>query len=94
MLGDQESDELMSLTDTVIAPVGGHVAAEGSGQVSLDGKILKLPERDPHTSQATALGFSPERLALCVCSTRSWRLDAISGWGSLSRHTAHRFKDR
>jgi WD40 repeat protein len=60
VLGDQESDELMSLTDTVIAPVGGHVATEGYGQVSLDGKILKLPNVDPHTSQATALSFSPD----------------------------------
>jgi Tol biopolymer transport system component len=60
VLGDQESDELMSLTDTVIAPVGSHVAAEGYGQVSLDGKILKLPNVDPHTSQATALSFSPD----------------------------------
>ena len=60
VLGDQESDELMSVTDTVIAPVGGHVATEGYGQVSLDGKILKLPNVDPHTSQATALSFSPD----------------------------------
>lgn len=60
ILGDQESDELLSVTDTVIAPAGSHVATEGSGQVSLDGKILKLPKVDPHTTQANALSFSPD----------------------------------
>jgi hypothetical protein len=59
ILGDQESDEL-SLTETVVAPVGSHVATDGSGQVSLDGKILKLPNVDPHTTQAGALSFSPD----------------------------------
>jgi hypothetical protein len=59
VIGGHESDELMSVTDTVLAPVGNHVATEGMGFLTMDGKTLNLGN-DPRSGQAYALTFSPD----------------------------------
>ncbi|HYA23400.1 MAG TPA: hypothetical protein VEF05_04515 [Terriglobales bacterium] len=55
----QEMGPVMGTTWGVLSPVGGHLLTAGYGQVTLDGKILKLPN-DPRTTQAYNLSFSPD----------------------------------
>lgn len=55
----QETGPVMGTTWGVLSPVGSHLLTAGVGQVTLDGKILKLPN-DPRTSQAYALSFSSD----------------------------------
>jgi WD40 repeat protein len=54
----QEMGPVMGTTWGVLSPVGGHLLTAGNGQLTLDGKILKLPN-DPRTTQAYNLSFSP-----------------------------------
>ena len=60
VIDDQESDALMPLSSTVIAPAGNRVATTGAGQVTLDGKLLQLPGVDPRGMSAVTLSFSPD----------------------------------
>ena len=55
----QEVGPLMSTTWGVSSSTGSHLMTAGMGQVTLDGKILKLPS-DPRTSTALNLSFSPD----------------------------------
>lgn len=55
----QENGPVIGATWGVVSPVGGHLMTAGQGQVTLDGKILKLPN-DPRIGQAYALSFSPD----------------------------------
>jgi hypothetical protein len=60
VINGQESEELFALNDTVFAPVGNHVATDGQGLVTLDGKILNMANVNPHTTQVTQMTFSPD----------------------------------
>jgi hypothetical protein len=60
VINDEESDALMPLSATVIAPAGDRVATTGAGQVTLDGKLLQLPGVDPRGMSAVTLSFSPD----------------------------------
>jgi hypothetical protein len=60
VFGGEESERIPQWTTTVFAPVGGHVATTGSGFVTMDGHILKFPNVNPQSTQATALSFSPD----------------------------------
>jgi hypothetical protein len=60
VINGQESDELMPVEETVFSPTGNHVATSGNGMVSLDGKILKVPNLAPNVARASDLTFSPD----------------------------------
>ncbi len=60
VFGGEESERIPQLTETVFAPVGGHVATTGGGFVTMDCQILKIPNVNPQTIQATAPSFSPD----------------------------------
>ncbi len=60
VFGGQESERLPGWTETIFAPIGGHVATTGMAFVTMDGQILKFPNVDPRAGQATTLSFSPD----------------------------------
>jgi hypothetical protein len=60
VFGGEEPERIPQWTETVFAPVGGHVATTGSGFITMDGQILKIPNVNPQATQATALSFSPD----------------------------------
>jgi hypothetical protein len=60
VIDDRESDPLLPLSSTIIAPAGNRVATTGAGQVTLDGKLLQLPGVDPRGMSAVSLSFSPD----------------------------------
>ena len=55
----QEMGPLLSTTWGVLSPVGSHLMTAGYGQVTLDGKMLKLAN-DPRSTTASNLSFSPD----------------------------------
>ena len=55
----QEIGPVIGLTWAALSPMGSHLITAGQGQVTLDGKILKLPN-DPRAGQAYNLSFSPD----------------------------------
>ena len=60
VIGDQEIDLPLNADETVIGPVGSHVATAGQGMVTIDGKVLSFPGISPTTSHANYLKFSPD----------------------------------
>jgi len=60
VIGDQEIALPLNADETVIGPVGSHVATAGQGMVIIDGKILSFPNISPTTSHANYLKFSPD----------------------------------
>lgn len=60
VIDGQESEELFALNDTVFSPVGNHVATDGQGLVTLDGKILSLANVNPRATQVSQMTFSPD----------------------------------
>jgi hypothetical protein len=58
--GGQESDAVPTFTEGAFSAVGGHFLGTGFGIVTLDGKILKLPNVVRNRDQAGNLGFSPD----------------------------------
>jgi Tol biopolymer transport system component len=60
VINGQESQELFAVTDTVFSPVGNHVATDGQGLVTLDGKILSLANVNPRAATASQMTFSPD----------------------------------
>ncbi len=60
VVNGQESDNLFSLTDTVLSPAGNHVLTEGSGLITSNGKTFNLPNVNPRAVQAYAMSFSPD----------------------------------
>jgi len=60
IIGGEESDKLISLTDMAIAPSGNHVLTQGMGYFTVDGKTMPLPNVDPRSTQITDLSFSPD----------------------------------
>jgi len=60
VFGGQESDEILGLTDSLLSTAGKHFLTTGSGYVTLDGKVLHLPNLIPNVTQASNLGFSPD----------------------------------
>lgn len=55
-----ESDGLISILEAAMSPFGGHLATAGQGQLTMDGKIVTLPNVNPRSTQATLLSFSPD----------------------------------
>ena len=60
VIDDQEIELPLKADETVIGPVGSHVATAGQGMVIIDGKILSFPNVSPTTSHANYLKFSPD----------------------------------
>jgi Tol biopolymer transport system component len=60
VVNGEESENLYSLTDTVLAPSGNRVITEGSGLITINGKTFNLPGVNPRAVQAYALSFSPD----------------------------------
>ncbi len=60
VVNGQESDNLFSLNDTVLAPSGNRVVTDGSGLITVNGKTLNLPGINPRAVQAFGLSFSPD----------------------------------
>jgi WD40 repeat protein len=60
VFGGEESERIPQWIETVFAPVGGHVATDGAGFITMDGQILKFPNVNPQATQASALSFSPD----------------------------------
>lgn len=58
--GGEESDEVLGLTDCLFSSAKNHFMTTGSGYVTLDGKVLHLPNVIPNVTQAQQLGFSPD----------------------------------
>jgi hypothetical protein len=59
--GGQESDEVHGgLADCLFSPVKNHFLLTGSGIVTLDGKVLRLPGLIPNGTPPGQLGFSPD----------------------------------
>jgi len=56
-----EALQMINGIDTELSPVGGHMATVGSGQITLDGKALNLPDvPNPRAAQSSSLSFSPD----------------------------------
>jgi len=60
VIGGEESDKLVALTDMAIAPSGDHVLTQGMGFFTVDGKTMQFPNVDPRATQITDLSFSPD----------------------------------
>lgn len=60
IIDGQESEQIRSVGEFVLAPVGNHIATAGAGQVTMDGALLKYPNVDIGKSRAGLLSFSPD----------------------------------
>jgi hypothetical protein len=59
-INGQESESILPAGFLELSPVGRHVVTAGSGQLTLDGKIINLPGINIRTTQISQLSWSPD----------------------------------